>query len=108
MRRTLLKALALSLAGAFYAGFVTAGGLCFDIGAHSGNRPAVFQLTENRLGCIGHLARLGPVSLTLSWGESMRRARRRWLTEAEIKALLNQFREETWLFADLYVRSETP
>lgn len=66
------------------------------------------ELTENSLGCIEHLARLGPVSFNLSWGESMRLARRRWLTEAEIKALLDQFREETYLFADIYVRSGTP
>jgi hypothetical protein len=64
------------------------------------------ELTEALIHCVAHLSRLGPISCNLSWGESMRLARRQWMSEEALVSLLNQFREETYLFADLYIRSE--
>ncbi|AOS45751.1 hypothetical protein Verru16b_02838 [Lacunisphaera limnophila] len=64
------------------------------------------EVSTTTLQCLDHLARLGPVSFNLSWGESMRFARQRWLNHAEITTLINQFSEETYLFADIYIRNQ--
>jgi hypothetical protein len=63
------------------------------------------ELTDNLLGCIDLLSTLGPISCNLSWAESMRLARREWMTRDALAAILDQFRDESFLFGDVYVRS---
>jgi FkbM family methyltransferase len=64
------------------------------------------ELTANMLECIEHISKLGPVSFNLSWVESFRMSQTHWLNKDQIISLLNTFREETYLFGDLYIRSE--
>ncbi|HEY2341489.1 MAG TPA: FkbM family methyltransferase, partial [Chthoniobacteraceae bacterium] len=63
------------------------------------------ELTDNLLQCIDLLAGLGPISCNLSWTESMRLARREWITRGALAGILEHFREETYLFGDVYVRA---
>ncbi len=63
------------------------------------------ELTDNLAECLAHLGSLGPISCNLSWMESMRLARSRWMDKDSLICTLNQFREETYLFGDVYIRS---
>jgi len=63
------------------------------------------EMTDNIIECIAHLNQLGPISCNLSWVESMRLARSQWMDKDSLISILNQFREETYLFGDVYIRS---
>ena len=63
------------------------------------------ELTDLMIECINHLAGLGPIECNLSWGESMRYSRREWLGKEKLIYTLDQFRDETFLFGDVYIRS---
>ncbi len=66
------------------------------------------ELTDRTIACVEHLARLGMSEFNLSWMESMRLARNTWMGPVEFKALLTGFRDETYLFADVYARPPAP
>ena len=63
------------------------------------------ELTDNLIECIAHLNKLGPISCNFSWVESMRMARSKWMDKESLVCTLNQFRDETYLFGDVYIRS---
>ena len=63
------------------------------------------ELTDNLIACIEQLSQLDPISCNLSWGESMKLSRSRWIDKGSLIFTLNQLREETWLFGDIYIRS---
>jgi FkbM family methyltransferase len=63
------------------------------------------ELTDSLIDCVEHLSQLGPISCNLSWGESMRLARRKWMNKEALIYILDQFREESYLFGDVYIRS---
>lgn len=63
------------------------------------------ELTRNALACIDHLQRLGPLTFNLSWGESMRLSQSEWITRPALEELLAVFRQETYLFGDIYIRT---
>lgn len=65
----------------------------------------VSETTDNILACIERLTGFGPARFNLSWGESMRLARRDWLDRAALESVLEQFRGDTYLFADVYIRT---
>ena len=64
------------------------------------------EMTDNLIRCCEHLESLGPVGYNLSWVESMVLSRKRWMDLESLRSILNVFREEAFLFADIYVRSE--
>lgn len=63
------------------------------------------ELTDNLVACIEYLSKLGPISCNLSWGESMRLARSKWVDKDRLIATLNELRDENYLFGDIYIRS---
>ena len=64
------------------------------------------ELTDNVIECVLRLGRLGPIRCNLSWGEGMRLARREWMEPEALIYTLSQFRDDTHLFGDVYVRAE--
>jgi FkbM family methyltransferase len=64
------------------------------------------ELTDTTLDCMAHLSRLAPVEFNLSWLESMKLWRGQWMNEETLTNTLNQFREEAYLFGDVYVRTK--
>jgi len=63
------------------------------------------ELTDTLIACIEHLGKLGPISCNLSWGESMRLARSKWMDKDRLVSTLNELRDENYLFGDVYIRS---
>ena len=63
------------------------------------------ELTDRLIDCLNHLAKLGPITCNLSWGESMRFSRSQWMNQEKLIFILNEFREDNLLFGDVYVRS---
>jgi FkbM family methyltransferase len=63
------------------------------------------ELTDCLIKCVTHLSQLGPIDCNLSWGESMKLARRSWMSEESLISIINQLRDETYLFGDIYIRS---
>lgn len=65
------------------------------------------ELSENAKKCLEHLVTLGDYEFHISWGESMKFSRRRWRSAETILSLIEEFSEETSLFADIYARLNT-
>lgn len=63
------------------------------------------EMTGNLRKCLDRLEQLGPVQFNLSWGESMRMSRVHWLDRGQLEAIFDVFREESFLFADIYIRA---
>jgi FkbM family methyltransferase len=61
------------------------------------------ELTDKTTQCIEYLVGLGNCEFNISWGESMKFARSKWITRKEIENVMNEFRDDSWLFADIYV-----
>lgn len=63
------------------------------------------ELTDVLLAAVAHLSELSSLEFNLSWMESMRLSRTKWMDGESLERILNEFREETYLFGDVYVRS---
>ena len=61
--------------------------------------------TDVLLGCLRHLAELGPIRCNLSFGESMKLASAEWIEPRDLGVALNLIRNEAQLWGDIYVRS---
>jgi FkbM family methyltransferase len=59
---------------------------------------------ENVAACLSQCVRIGLTEFNISYGESMRFARREWVSENRMIQLAEALRGDTWLFGDIYAR----
>lgn len=62
------------------------------------------ECNENAISCVKQLSHLGDYEYNLSWGESMKFARKSWRTPESILELITEFQSESILFGDIYAR----
>ena len=62
------------------------------------------ECNENARFCVEKLSQLGDYEYNLSWGESMKFARKSWRTPESILELITEFESESILFGDIYAR----
>jgi FkbM family methyltransferase len=63
------------------------------------------ELTGVIRDCVARLGALGPIEFNISWEESMRMSRSTWFDGNLLDAILETMQGETYLFADIYIRS---
>jgi FkbM family methyltransferase len=62
------------------------------------------ECNDNAKSCVQHLSQLGDYEYNLSWGESMKFAKKSWRTPESILELITEFESESILFGDIYAR----
>ena len=67
-----------------------------------------FEFTPERLeaavACADHLCSLGLAQFNLSWGETFTLFLDSWIGRTELVTLLQRYREDNVIFADIYAR----
>lgn len=64
------------------------------------------ELTDNLLRSIARLRELGDYEFNLTWAESMRMARSRWMDYQKLVEMVRFFSEDTYLWADVFARKK--
>jgi FkbM family methyltransferase len=62
------------------------------------------EFMESTFFCIDHLERLGKIRLNYSLGESMKFANETWKSSNEMKAILDDLKNDHTVFGDVYVK----
>jgi FkbM family methyltransferase len=64
------------------------------------------EMTPEILACLDHIGSLGPAEFNISYGESMRLSHLVWFGLQQMKDIVNVLKDDTWLFGDIYIRSQ--
>jgi FkbM family methyltransferase len=62
------------------------------------------ELAPAMLHCVGQCERLGLCDFNITYGESMRFARRDWVTASRMRALIEVLADDSSLFGDIFAR----
>lgn len=62
------------------------------------------EMNDRILECIAKLSDLGATEFNVSWMESFTLSFKEWISRKELEDLVHLFRDETYLFADIYAR----